>query len=124
MQGFKSHLYHRPLSLFSGGTRPKNFTLVNATPTLPLGSQDTSFYDSFTFPKPLTNPCPEGTSCYGNCLVIIPMVFNCFLDLEDPLILYYDSPCLHHAQPLLEHAQRRHLHRTVEILGFVHFIVN
>lgn len=54
------------------------------------------------FPEALRNPCPEDTSCYGNCLLTIPILSNCFLDLNEPLILYYDSQCLNHAQPFLE----------------------
>lgn len=75
------------------------------------------------FPEPLRNPCPEDTSCYGNCLVIIPVLPNCFLDLHEPLILYYDSQCLNHAQPFLEAALRRNLHRVVKIVDFVHLTV-
>lgn len=75
------------------------------------------------FPEPLRNPCPEDTFCYGNCLVIIPILPNCFLDLHEPLILYYDSQCLNHAQPFLEAALRRNLHRVVKIVDFVHLTV-
>lgn len=75
------------------------------------------------FPEPLRNPHPEDTSCYGNCLVNIPILFNCFLDFDKPLILHYDSQCLNHAQPFLEAALRRNLHTVVKIVDFVHLTV-
>lgn len=40
------------------------------------------------------------------------------MDLEDPLILCYDSPRLNRAQPFLEHP-RRDIQRIVKIVDFV-----
>lgn len=58
-------------------------------------------------------------------IVLLSPLFSpstCFLDLEEPLILYSDSARLNHAQPFLEPEQRGHLQDFLKLLSLVHLI--
>lgn len=106
-------MWHR-LSLFSGGTRPK-FYLGKFHCRSTFGATGSLLLWQLLFLSPLEIPA----------LKTLPAVVTCDHphSLDEPLILYYDSECLNHAQPFLEAALRRNLHRVVKTVDFVHLTV-